>query len=66
VEALAFAIIGFRNLSMRPASIGPVKALLRQVDVAELRSLYETTRAAGHRSFRRALEGWLEERGFQI
>ncbi|TPE48806.1 phosphoenolpyruvate--protein phosphotransferase [Amaricoccus solimangrovi] len=66
VEALAFAIVGFRNLSMRPASIGPVKALLRQVEIAELRALFDETRAEGHRSFRPALEGWLEERGFQI
>ena len=32
-RGLALAAIGFRNLSMRPASIGP-KALLRQVDPA--------------------------------
>ena len=33
IEALALAAIGFRSLSMRPASIGPVKALLRKVDL---------------------------------
>ena len=33
LEALALAAIGLRSLSMRPASIGPVKALLRQVDL---------------------------------
>ncbi|MFQ8429733.1 phosphoenolpyruvate--protein phosphotransferase [Amaricoccus sp. W119] len=66
VEALAFAIVGFRNLSMRPASIGPVKALLRQIDFEELRAVFDATRAQGHRSFRPALEEWLAARGFQF
>ena len=37
LEALALAAIGLRSLSMRPASIGPVKALLRKVDLAGAR-----------------------------
>ena len=32
VEAVAFAAMGLRTLSMRPASIGPVKALLRRIN----------------------------------
>jgi phosphotransferase system enzyme I (PtsP) len=63
IEALALAVIGFRNLSMRPASIGPVKALMRQIDVSEVRALFDVERAAGRRSFRPALEAWLERRG---
>ena len=34
LEALGLAAVGFRTLSMRPASIGPVKSLLRQVDLS--------------------------------
>jgi phosphotransferase system, enzyme I, PtsP len=34
IEAVAFAAMGLRTLSMRPASIGPVKSLIRQVDLA--------------------------------
>ncbi len=33
VEAVALAALGFRTLSMRPASIGPVKSLIRRVDL---------------------------------
>ena len=33
IEALALAAMGLRTLSMRPASIGPVKALLRRATV---------------------------------
>ena len=47
IEALALAAIGFRSLSMRPASIGPVKALLRQVDLAGARAVIDAARRAG-------------------
>jgi len=36
IEAIAFAAIGFRELSMRPASIGPVKQALRSTDLSEV------------------------------
>ena len=49
---------------MRPASIGPVKALLRQVDLAEARAVIDAARAAGARSARPALEAWLQKAGF--
>jgi len=61
VEALALAAIGLRALSMRPASVGPVKALLRRVDLAEARAVIETARAAGAESARPALMAWLAD-----
>ena len=36
VEAACLAAIGLRSLSMRPASIGPVKSILRRTDLVEL------------------------------
>jgi phosphotransferase system enzyme I (PtsP) len=63
VEALALAAIGLRSLSMRPASIGPVKALLRQVDLGAARAVIAEARARGASSVRPALEGWLREKG---
>ena len=39
VEAVVLAALGLRNLSMRPASIGPVKALIRRTDLAALRAV---------------------------
>ncbi len=53
IEALCLAALGFRVLSMRPASIGPVKHLLRRVDLTEVRQVIEGARAAAT-SFRRA------------
>jgi phosphotransferase system enzyme I (PtsP) len=63
VEALALAAIGFRSLSMRPASIGPVKALLRQVDLGEARAVIDAARAEGAASVRQDLETWLRATG---
>ncbi len=59
VEALCFAAMGLRSLSMRPASIGPVKNLLRQVDLSEVRATVDMARASGAQSVRPAVEQWL-------
>ncbi len=59
VEALAFAAMGLRRLSMRPASIGPVKRLIRAVDIAEARKLIDEARCSGEQSVRPALMRWL-------
>jgi len=63
IEALALAAIGLRQLSMRPASIGPVKLLMRSVDLAEARAVIDRARAAGAASVRPALEAWLADLG---
>jgi phosphotransferase system enzyme I (PtsP) len=36
LPAMALAGIGFRSLSMAPSSIGPVKAMLRELDIGKL------------------------------
>ncbi|MEM7527679.1 MAG: phosphoenolpyruvate--protein phosphotransferase [Pseudomonadota bacterium] len=60
LEALALAAIGFRELSMRPASIGPVKRALRAVDLSEAFGVIEHAFADGHSSARTALRAWRE------
>lgn len=59
IEALCFAAIGFKALSMRPASIGPVKHLLRRIDLNEVREIIDASIAAGDSSVRRAVADWL-------
>jgi phosphotransferase system enzyme I (PtsP) len=59
VEAACFAAMGLRYLSMRPASIGPVKSLLRRVDLEEARQVIEEARARGDQSVRPAVMDWL-------
>jgi len=60
VEALCFAAMGLRSLSMRPASIGPVKHLLRRADLSEVRAVIEIARAEGAQSVRSAVMKWIE------
>jgi phosphotransferase system enzyme I (PtsP) len=50
-------------LSMRPASIGPVKALLRSVDLTEARAVIDRAREEGAETVRPALEAWLQKQG---
>ena len=59
IEAVALAAIGLHHLSMRPASIGPVKSLLRGVDLAGARAVLDRARADGAETARPALMEWL-------
>lgn len=63
IEALALAAIGFRSLSMRPASVGPVKALMRRVNLAEARAVIDRARAEGAETARPLLMEWLAAQG---
>ncbi|ARO13551.1 phosphoenolpyruvate-protein phosphotransferase [Ketogulonicigenium robustum] len=62
LEALALAAMGFRSLSMRPASIGPVKNMLRRIDLAAARELIDSHRHKGENP-RAALKSWLMVQG---
>ncbi|KJZ20894.1 phosphoenolpyruvate--protein phosphotransferase [Loktanella sp. S4079] len=59
VEALCLAALGMRTLSMRPASVGPVKHLLRRVDLNEVKQVMDDAIARGDQSVRRAVADWL-------
>ena len=63
IEALALAAIGFRTLSMRPASVGPVKALLRKVSLVEARKVIDRARDEGAETARPLLMDWLATQG---
>jgi phosphotransferase system enzyme I (PtsP) len=60
VEAMCFAAMGLRTLSMRPASIGPVKSLLRRVDLMEAREVIDHARTSGAQSVRPVVMDWLK------
>ena len=61
VEAACFAAIGLKSLSMRPASIGPVKSMLRRVDLGALRQVIDEARDTGVESVRPAVLQYLRE-----
>ncbi|OSP56227.1 phosphoenolpyruvate--protein phosphotransferase [Pseudoruegeria sp. SK021] len=60
IEALCFAAMGLRSLSMRPASVGPVKHLLRKSDLTQVREVIETAREEGQQTVRKAVLEWLK------
>lgn len=61
IEALCFAALGLRSLSMRPASIGPVKHILRRVDLAAVRAIIDNAIAKGEPSVRCPVADWLAD-----
>ena len=63
LEALALLGIGIKRLSITPASVGPIKELVRQVDVGEIRAAMDEWLANPPLNMRRALEDWAADRG---
>ena len=63
IEALCLAAIGLRSLSMRPASIGPVKSLLRRSNLDEVRKVIADARHKGEMSVRPAIMEYLRQQG---
>ncbi|MDB2579153.1 phosphoenolpyruvate--protein phosphotransferase [Tateyamaria sp.] len=59
VEALCLAAIGLRTLSMRPASIGPVKSLLRRTNLDHVRKIIADARHRGDMNVRPAIMDYL-------
>ncbi len=59
IEAMCLAAIGIRTLSMRPASIGPVKSLLRRSDLGQVRKIILDARNRGEQTVRPAVMQWL-------
>jgi phosphotransferase system enzyme I (PtsP) len=68
LEAMALIGIGYRGLSMTPSSIGPVKAMVLALNVAELRSLMEEllARRDGASSLREELRRYAEAKGVPL
>ncbi|KIT17727.1 phosphoenolpyruvate--protein phosphotransferase [Jannaschia aquimarina] len=62
VEALCFAAMGLRRLSMRPASIGPVKHLLLRSNLSEVHKVIAEARETGEQSVRGPVMEYLRSR----
>ncbi|MBV2360374.1 phosphoenolpyruvate--protein phosphotransferase [Thalassococcus sp. CAU 1522] len=59
LEALCLAAIGIHTLSMRPASIGPVKSLLMRADLGAVKAAIDDARERGEQSVRDAVTDYL-------
>jgi phosphotransferase system enzyme I (PtsP) len=63
VEAACLTAMGLRSLSMRAASIGPVKHLLRRTHIGKLREVIAQARIDGHQSVREPVLEFLKNSG---
>jgi phosphotransferase system enzyme I (PtsP) len=61
VEAICLAAIGITTLSMRPASVGPVKELINNTNLSDVYAAIEQARSLGHQSARDAVQNMLRE-----
>ncbi len=61
VDALALAGLGVRALSMRPASVGPVKDLIRRADLGEVAEIIATARRQGVENLRPRLLSYVDQ-----
>ncbi len=66
LEALALMGIGIKRLSITPAAVGPIKELVRKVDLAEVGEAMKGWLSVPPPSLREALAGWAEARGIEI
>lgn len=66
LEAMALVGLGFRSLSMAPASIGPVKSMVRSLDVGSLEPYLATLCHRPDRSLRPALRAFAQDHGTAI
>jgi phosphotransferase system enzyme I (PtsP) len=66
LEAMALIALGYRSLSMSPGGIGPVKAMLRSMDVGIVRSYLDPLLAGSPRTLRCKLRNFAIDHGIAI
>ncbi len=66
LEALALIGLGIRRLSITPASVGPLKEMIRQIDVGEISSAMAGWLASPPPNLRETLTAWAAERGLGL
>jgi phosphotransferase system enzyme I (PtsP) len=63
LEALALLGLGITRLSITPAAVGPVKELVRKVEIPAIRAAMDGWLAKPPANMRAAIAGWASERG---
>jgi phosphotransferase system enzyme I (PtsP) len=66
LEAMAVIGLGFRSISMAPASLGPVKAMILSLDAGDLRTRLDEWLQTKATSLRQELKQFAAEKGVQI
>jgi len=66
LEAMALIGVGAENFSITPAGVGPVKAMVRSVDAAAVRSRLDQLLTKPPKDMRRALAEWARRHSVTI
>jgi len=66
LEAMALIGLGYRAISMAPASIGPVKSTVLSLDAAALERWLRANIGSGEGNLRASLKRFAEEQGVEI
>ncbi|MEN3974310.1 phosphoenolpyruvate--protein phosphotransferase [Emcibacter sp. SYSU 3D8] len=66
LEAMALIGLGLRSLSMTPASVGPVKEMIRSLDVGKLRAYLMTLLQLPDHSLRSKLTNFARDHGVEL
>jgi len=68
IGALALVAIGYRSLSLAPTAVGPVKAMLLELDAGKVAALVNPLldSPAGTVSIREKLKAFAAEQGLQV
>jgi phosphotransferase system enzyme I (PtsP) len=66
LEAMALIGIGTENFSITPAGVGPLKAMIRSLDAAAIRSRMEQLLAKPPKDMRKALSDWARRHGVVV
>ena len=66
LEAMALIGLGIDRLSITPAAVGPLKAMIRSLDAGALRARMAELLRAPPRDMRGALTAWASEKGVEL
>lgn len=66
LDAMALAALGLRTLSMNPVSVGPVKAMVRSMDLARLQRFLAEQMDRDERSLREIIRSYAVDNGILI
>jgi phosphotransferase system enzyme I (PtsP) len=66
LEAMALLGLGIDRLSITPAAVGPVKAMIRSLDIGALRAIMPPLLDEAPRDMRGRIEGWAVENGVAL
>jgi phosphotransferase system, enzyme I, PtsP len=66
LEAMALLGLGIERLSITPIAVGPIKAMVRSLDLAAIRTQMAEWLARPPANLRRALTDWAEAKGVEL